>query len=130
MPTRTRPLVKRSMSKAGSLEPSNIFSELKMCPPLMREQAKVAYVGKEVVWLVIFMDGYEQSSGQVRLTFQPDPDQLKLISGTVRLSDYPWLKSTPAGEAIHVRGRIKKIDTLSIELELSDLLLAQPIDRK
>ena len=112
------------------LSPSEIFAEVEACPPLMREQAKAAYIGKEVAWPAIFANGYEQSLGQVRLMFQPDPTQVKFIGTTVCLLDYPWLKSTRAGETIHARGRIKNIDALRIELELSDLLLAQPAANK
>ena len=130
MPTRVKELRRGQLAKIKPLEPSKIFAKIAACPPLMREQASIAYIGKTVTWSAIFVNGYEQSSGQVRLTFQPEPNEIKFIGATVRLSDYPWLKSTRAGETIHVRGRIKKIDTLCIELERSELLLAQPTEQQ
>ena len=126
MPTRAKGSVRRRASGAGSLEPSEIFAKIEACPPLMREQAKAAYLGKEVAWPVIFVDGYEQSSGHARLTFQYQPSEVKFIGATARLSDYPWLKSTRAGETIRLRGRIRSINTLAIELDLKELLLAHP----
>lgn len=125
MPTRISHV---SMTK--SLEPSAIFAEIESHPPLMREQAKTAYIGKEVAWSVIFVNGYQQSSGEARLTFQPEPNEIKFISVTARLTDYPWLTSTRAGETVHLRGNIRNINTLSIEVSLKELCPAQPATNK
>lgn len=121
MPTRVR-----RIAATKPLEPSAIFGEIESHPPLMREQARAAYIGREVAWSAIFVNGYEQSPGQVRLTFQPEPNEIKFISVTTRLSDYPWLKSACAGEAVRLRGNIRSIDTLSVEVDLKELVPAKP----
>ena len=38
---------------------------------------------------------------------------------------FPQLRSLHSGERLRVRGTIRKIDTLSIELEITELLLGQ-----
>ena len=90
----------------------------------MREQAKTKYIGTQVKWTLMFLDGRSDQDGEARLTFHFGPQDIRMVSGSVLLSDYPRLKSMRAGESLRVRGTIRKIDTLCIELEIRDLVLA------
>lgn len=122
MPTRTDGSLKRQ-AKAGSLEPSAIFKEIEAKPPLMREQAKAKYIGKQVKWTLTFLDGREGQDGEAHLTFHFNPQDIRMVSGNVFLSEYPRLRSMQPREALRVRGAIRKIDSLCIELEISELSL-------
>ena len=112
------------MSDVAFLDPANIFAEVDAHPPLMREEAIKTCVGKDVDWLLTFFNGYELGVGRARLMFRIASQGIGMVAGTVSLSDYPWLKSFHAGDAVRVRGRIRTIDTFSIELEIRELLLA------
>ncbi|PIQ83469.1 MAG: hypothetical protein COV75_07485 [Candidatus Omnitrophica bacterium CG11_big_fil_rev_8_21_14_0_20_63_9] len=106
-----------------SLEgPGKIFSEIKAQPPLMQEQERSMYVGKEVDWTLLFADGYEASPGVARVMFRSEPNVLQFVAMNVRLADYPWLKSMHRGEVVRVRGRISGFSALSVELKNADLL--------
>jgi len=107
------------------LEPETIYSDINSYPPLMREERKRAYIGKEVEWQVTLADGYEDK-GRVHLTFHCEPRVLRLVSGTVRLSEYPWLKSLRADEPVQVRGRIRRLGGMAIELDILELNLQEP----
>ena len=111
------------MSEVGSIEPTGIFAEMDAQPPLMRQQAAAAYLGKEVCWSLIFSNA-TQHGGQARLIFRFDPQSVRMVVGGVLLSSYPSLMRAHAGENALVRGRIRKIDDLSIELEIQELILA------
>ena len=45
------------MTKTKSLELASIYAELNAHPPLMREQAKAAYLGQDVDWVAAFANG-------------------------------------------------------------------------
>ena len=107
------------------LEPETIDADINSHPPLMREKIKREYLGKEVEWLVTFADGYEEK-GKAHLTFHCEPRALRLVSGTVVLSDYPWLKSLRADEPVQVRGRIRRLGGMAIELDVLELSLPEP----
>jgi hypothetical protein len=111
------------MSNVTFLDPANIFAEIEAHPPLMRAEAANTYVGKDIDWLLTFFSGHELGIGRARLTFRIASQGIGMVVGAVSLSDYPWLKSLHADEPVRVRGRIRKIDTMSIELEISELLL-------
>ena len=115
------------MSDVTFLDSANIFAEIDAHPPLMREEAVKTYAGKDVDWLLTFFSGREFGSGGVRLTFRVASQGLGMVVGAVSLSDYPWLRSLHADEVVRVRGRIHTIDTLSIELEISELLLVHTL---
>lgn len=106
--------------------PQHIFAEIEAQPPLMRPQAAKAYLGKAVDWPMTFANANEEPAGQARALFRFGPHEIKLITGNVPLSRYPQLRSMRAGERLRVRGTIRKIDTLFIELDISELVLAQP----
>ena len=120
MPTRVH-----RVATTGPLAPSGIFAEVESRPPLMREQAKAKYLGKQVKWALAFLDGRAGQDGEARLTFHFDPQDIRMVSGSVRLSDYPRLRSTSVGERIRVRGTIRKVDALCIELDIRDLVFAK-----
>lgn len=98
------------------LEPERIFSEIDAQPPLMREQARAAYVGKGVDWVLTFADGWQESSEFARLAFRQERSVVRFVKATVPLTDCPWLKHMHAGEIMRVRGRIAELDRLSITL--------------
>ena len=106
-----------------ALNPVTIFTEVEAQPPLMRQQASKAYVGKTVNWPVIFANASEQPSGQAHLIFRFDEHNVRMIVGEVPLTQYPQLRSLRSGERLRVRGTIRKIDVLFIELEIQELLL-------
>jgi len=93
-------------------------------PPLMRQEAAKAYLGKMVNWPVTFANASEQSSGQAHLIFCFDSYGINMITGNVLLSDYPQLRALRSGERLRVRGAIRKIDQLFIELDISKLVFA------
>ncbi len=99
-----------------SPEPSDIFTELDSCPPLMREEAKNVYLSTHVDWLLTFSNGEIDPQKQARLILRYDPHSARMVVASVALHDYPWLRSTPTGKLIQVSGRISKIEPLWIEL--------------
>jgi hypothetical protein len=113
------------MSGANPIEPAQIFTELEAQPPLMRAQTAGTYIGREVYWALRFANGSEQHPGQAWLVFRFDSDHVRMVTGRVSLSDYPSLRSLRTGEAVLVSGRVHRIDLLSIELEIQDLVLAK-----
>ena len=109
------------------LEPGTIYAEIKSQPPLMRDEAGRRYVGREIEWLVPFTNGWE-SDGQAHLSFDAELRGIRTVKGTVSLAEYPWLKTLVAGAEVQVRGRILRVDTLTIEL--GDLELKLPKGKK
>ena len=102
--------------------PSQIYADIEAQPPLMRAEAARAYIGAEVDWPVTFADGHETDPGQARLSFRFKPNEVRTVVGEASLSRYPQLRSMRVGEPLHVRGNIHKINTLIIELDITDLL--------
>jgi len=115
------------MSTVRALSASEIFADIKAQPPLMREQAAKAYLGQEVDWALTFTNGSEEPIGRAWLMLRRNPRDLELIVGGVSLATYPSLRSLRPGEPVRVRGRIRKANPLYIELEITDLLLHQPV---
>lgn len=105
------------MPDTASLQPARIFAEIEAQPMPAREQAKAAYVGKEVDWVLRLADGWEEEPGSARLAFRYQPNEVKFVSATVPLSDCPWLKHLHAGEVMRVRGRIAELGSLAIRLK-------------
>lgn len=112
----------RSQMSEVRWEPANIFEKIEAQPPLMRGQAKAAYIGKEVDWALTFADGYEDRSGKVRVMFRSRPHEIEFIAMRVALAEYPWLRSLRRGEPVQVRGRIADVGSTSIELRDARLL--------
>ena len=108
------------ISGVGSLDPAAIFAELETCPPLMREEAQGPYLGRQVTWMLHFADGSTRQ-GEAYLVFRVEGDGLRMITGTAALADYPWLKSLRANERVRVRGRIRRVGALTIELGMLEL---------
>lgn len=108
-------------SEIKMLEPTEIYAEIDSRPPLTRTEAARAYAGKDVDWTLWYVFGRERSSGQVHLAFQIARQEVRMAAGTVALSDYPWLKSLRADQAVRVRGKIRHIGTLTIEVDIAEL---------
>ena len=104
-------------------EPLEILTQIGSLPPLMRANAANAYIGKSVEWDLIFVDGDGTVPGRARLVFRAGSTGVRMIMADASLEDYPYLRSLPSGEAVRVRGRIKKIDALFIQLDLTELTL-------
>ena len=100
-----------------------IFTQIDSLPPLMRADAANAYVGKTVEWDLTFVDGDETAPGRAHLVFRSGSTGVRMIMADASLEDYPYLRSLPSGEAVRVRGRIKNIDALCINLDLTELVL-------
>lgn len=107
------------------LRPSAIYAEINSHPPLMREQAKAAYIGREVDWPATFTDASEQPGEKASLMFYFEERDVRAVTGVVSLSEYPQLRSLHSDERLRVRGTIRKIDQLFIELDISKLVFAQ-----
>ena len=123
MPTQTNSSPKRR-TKAGSLEPSAIFKEIEAQPPLMRPQAARAYQGMESDWPLTFANAQEGRSGEAHLYFNFEPHAMRMVRGNASLRKYPQLRRLQVGAPVRVRGRIKKVDTFFIELDIQDLVFA------
>ena len=104
-------------------DPLELFTQINSLPPLMRADAANAYVGTMVEWNLIFVDGDETVSGRARLVFRSGATGVRMIMTDASLEDYPYLRSLPSGEAVRVRGRIRNIDALCINLDLTELVL-------
>lgn len=124
MPTQTNSSPKRK-TKVRSLELSGIFKEIEAQPPLMRPQAARAYQGMEGDWPLTFANAQEGRSGEAHLYFNFEPHGLRMIRGNVSLRKYPQLRQLHVGAPVRVRGKIQKVDTFFIELEIQDLVFAK-----
>jgi len=113
------------MSEVETLAPGEIFATIQAQPPLMRQQAANAHLGREVHWVLTFENGSEEPSGQAWLIFRFDPHNMRMVEGRVSLSDYPSLRSMQSGETVLVHGRVQKVDALAIKLEIRDLVFAK-----
>ena len=105
------------MAEMRTLEPEAIFSEISAQPPLRRDEARASYVGREVDWTLVYIDGWEQSRGRARLAFKQERSIVKCVFATVPLADCPWLKHMHAGEIMRVRGRIAELNRLTLTLK-------------
>jgi len=113
------------MAEVSSIEPGQIFADIQAQPPLMRQQAANAYLGREVHWALTFEDGNEDQSGEAWVVFRFDSHNVRMVEGRVSLSVYPSLRSMRSGETALVHGWVCKIGALSIELEIQDLVFAK-----
>ena len=117
------------MPTGTKVEPSELFAKIDACPPLMREQAKAMYLGKEVDWILNLVNGWAERSEHARLALRQERSNVQFVIATVPLSDCPWLRHVHTGERLRIRGRIADIDGMSIELEgtsVSQLIEAAP----
>ena len=113
-----------------AITPSGIFEEFDTQPPLMRRSFMEKYLGMEVDWSVTFADAWEGHTETVRVAFRFEPHSVRMITSDVLLSDYPRLRNLRAGEPLRVRGRIREVSRLWIELDVAELLFcieAEPI---
>lgn len=124
MPIQTNGSRKRH-AKVRSPEPSAIFKEIDAQPPLMRPQAARTYCGLEGDWPLTFANAQEGRSGEAHLYFNFEPHGLRMIRGNVSLRKYPQLRHLHVGTPVRVRGRIQKVDTFFINLEIRDLVFAK-----
>ena len=122
MPTRTDDSLKRR-GRLGLLEPSTIFKDIEAQPPLMRDEVMQTYIGRKVNWQLTFRNGQVGDRDEAWLIFDAEPKGVRMVTGTVPLSKYPRLRTLPSGEIIHVRGRIRKIDAVCVDLDIAELKL-------
>ncbi|MBI3321086.1 MAG: hypothetical protein HYZ91_02325 [Candidatus Omnitrophica bacterium] len=118
-------MVKIRTAKRKRLNPTAIFDEVQAQPPLMRPQAARAYQGMEGDWSLTFANAQEGRSGEAHLYFNFEPHGMKLIRGNVPLRKYPQLRQLQVGAPVRVHGRIQKVDTFFINLEIRDLVFAK-----
>lgn len=104
------------------LQPVEIFAAIDAQPSLMREDACEAYVGKEIDWSLAFINAKKSGRGQALAVFHFKPRGLRLIMGKARLSAHPELEFMRDGEIARVRGTIRRIDALCIELDIRDMV--------
>lgn len=91
----------------------------------MRPEARQTYQGMEVDWSVTFTNAQAHRSSRASVYFSSGPHLLSMIVGKVLLSEYPRLKRLQVGAPVQVRGTIRKIDALFIELEIQDLVFTK-----
>ena len=110
------------------LTPAEIYAEVESHPPLMQEEAKGKYLGQEVEWFLTFFSGslYED---QVHLMFHHESRRIGWVTGVVPLSDHLWLKTLRAEEPVQVRGRIRSIDAMAINLDILELSVPETVTR-
>ncbi|GEM_PF-2803866 len=105
----------------AELTPAQIFEEYKAQPPLMRETFAKKYVGIEVDWSVRLADAW-QAGKNIRIAFHVDALGLHTVGGEVPRAQYPQLEHLQAREPLRIRGRIRSVSTLWIELDIAELL--------
>lgn len=106
-----------------AVTPSEIFTQLDAQPPLMRSKFfKKEYFGMEVDWPVTFADAWEGSADTVRVAFRFESGNIQAVVGDASLSHYPQLRHLRRGESLRVRGRIRSVSSLWIELDITELL--------
>lgn len=111
------------------IQPMEIFAEIEAQPPFMRTEAIQRYLGREVEWILTFRDGYESQPGQAHLMLQFASHDIRHVATTVALENYPRLKNARSGQLVQVHGRILRIGTLNIELQMIELAFcAEPAD--
>ena len=104
------------------MTPEEIFAEFEAQPPLARRRSMQRYLGVEMDYPVTFADAWEADNETVRIALRFEPHSVRGIVGNVALADYPQLEHLRAGEPLRVRGRIRSVSTLWIELDISELL--------
>ena len=114
----------QKMTAAKALESSDIFEEIQAQPPLMRQEIRDTFIGKEVEWLLTFANG-SVSRGQAEVYFNAGPRDSGMVAGTASLAEYPWLKSLRVGEAVRVHGRINCVQALMIDLDILELSIPE-----
>ncbi len=97
--------------------PGTIFAEIEACPPLMRDDAKTKFIGREVDWTLVFANGWQESADLARLTFRQERGVVEFVAASVPLTECPWLKHMHAGEIMRVRGHIAELTRMTIELK-------------
>ena len=123
MPTRIDSSLKHQ-AKAGSLVPSAIFKEIEAQPPLMRPELVRQYIGMDVDWPATLADAREQRPGEIHVVGWSTSRGNRLIVVDVPFSAYPHLKTVRVNDPFRVKGKIKRIDAIAIELEIAELLFA------
>lgn len=103
------------------MTPEEIFAEFEAQPPLMRPRFAEKYVGMEINWLVRLADAW-QAGKNTRVAFHVDTLGIHAIGGEVPRAQYPQLEYLHAREPLRIRGRIRSVSSLWIELDISELL--------
>ena len=105
-----------------NLTPTQIFKEFDQMPPLQRPRLTEHLQGETVDWSVRLANAWQNNDETVRVAFRYGPPTVQSIIGNVRRSDYPQLEHLQVGESLRVRGRIRLVSTLWIELDITELL--------
>lgn len=116
------------MSDVRSIEPPAIFAEIDAQPPLMRQRAAAIYLGKEVCWSLKFRNATEFSPGQAHLMFGFGNEIVRMVTGEISLATHPGLVTARVGENLLVRGHLRRIDNMTIELDISDIVLSSNLE--
>lgn len=106
----------------SELTAEQVFQDYSAQPPLMRPKFAQKYVGMEVDWPVRFADAWEIGKTGKNLRVMFHVELLRGISGTVPRAKYPQLEHLQAKEPLRIRGRIRSVSTLWIELDITELL--------
>ena len=114
----------QQMTAAKALESSDIFEEIQAQPPLMRQEIRDTFIGKEVEWLLTFANG-SVHRGRAEVYFHAGPRNSGMVAGTASLAEYPWLKSLRVGEVVRVHGHISRVQALMINLDILELNLPE-----
>ena len=105
-----------------SASPRQIMDDINSRPSLQQRDVINGYKGNFVDWLLELGGAQEEKDGSVHVLLRTPilvrgvPTYPVIVSGTVSLSDYPWLRVTPDGSEVWVQGIIRDID-LGITLD-------------
>lgn len=102
--------------------PAQIFSEFEAQPPLMRSEVARQYIGLDVDWPVTLADAREQRPGEIHVVGWSTSRGNGLIVVDVPLSAYPQLRTLRVNDPFRVKGKIKRVDAVVIELEIAELV--------
>lgn len=106
----------------AELTPVQIFKEYDAQPPLQRPRYISDLFGTTVDWPVKFFDASAIDADVASVAFHYEALLVRMITGKVSRSAYPRLENLCEGEPMRMRGRIRSVSALCIELDITELL--------
>jgi len=110
--------------KPNSLKISEIREAINKAAPLQKDIIKGSFKNILIEWDLALFRAEIEDKGIVRLVFTTRDLTNYLVLCRVPVADYPELNILHEGARIKVRGRIEKVDSLSIDLK--DVMLFFP----
>lgn len=104
-----------------ALTPVQIFQTYDAQPPLQRPRYISDLFGISVDWPATFFTASANDADLVSVAFHYETLPVRMITGKVSRSTYPRLENLCAGEPMRIRGRIRSVNALCIELDITEL---------